>query len=400
MGDEEPPTDLMLDGEIISFPTHQDDPTNVWFSNPTQAKLKSGKLYSFEVTGLSWGQLEWKTSSSPKASIPTSALLPDYLSKEDTAESIIFSSLYKAALLINGFTLGADEVSYWQSHGADFGYRTGNHVVQNFNFNKIELEHWKRLEAYTTLRNQLPKTETSLLDLFKWACTCKPEDASKLVEKIAAVTLWKEENIKKLITSAHFDLERPDEFRNEINLVKMKKALAVADKIGVDIDQLFEWARPTSKFSTCHRIAEDIRKALHSRYDQEDWEKVVKPLNDQLRENQKEALISYLLVQKDLIEWGVEDAHSLFEFFLIDVQMKACRETSRIKQAISTVQLFIQRCMLGLEDTKDKQGNQIGVSTNILDRDRWEWMQRYRVWEANRKVFLYPYKSDRAFVAR
>jgi hypothetical protein len=30
--------------------------------------------------------------------------------------------------------------------------------------------------------------------------------------------------------------------------------------------------------------------------------------------------------------------------------MDACMETSRIKQAISSVQLFIQRCLLGLEE--------------------------------------------------
>ncbi|WP_143598329.1 neuraminidase-like domain-containing protein, partial [Tolypothrix sp. NIES-4075] len=108
-----------------------------------------------------------------------------------------------------------------------------------------------------------------------------------------------------------------------------------------------------SKFWVCHQIAEDIRKAIRARYDQEDWEQLVKPLNDELRENQKLALISYLLVQEDLIKWGVVDADSLFEFFLIDVQMDACMETSRIKQAISSVQLFVQRCFLGLEDKKD-----------------------------------------------
>lgn len=74
---------------------------------------------------------------------------------------------------------------------------------------------------------------------------------------------------------------------------------------------------------------------------------------------------------------------NLFEFFLIDVQMGACLRTSRIKQAISSVQLYIQRCILGLEKSQ-------GVSSSSINLDRWSWMQKYRVWEASRNVFLYP----------
>ena len=168
--------------------------------------------------------------------------------------------------------------------------------------------------------------------------------------------------------------------------VKLRQAMAVGDKTAVDINRLFDWAKPGSKFWVYHQIAEDIRKAIRARYDEDVWEQVVKPLNDQLREHQKQALIAYLLVQHDLIDWAYPnplDADGLFEFFLIDVQMDACMETSRIKQAISSVQLFVQRCLLGEEQ-------KYGVPPDALDRDRWEWMQRYRVWEANRKVFCYP----------
>ncbi len=366
---ETQPSPLMLDGELIPFKYQQEDPSNIWSTDPT-SKLKAGKLYSLEVSGQQPQQIQWKTATLAKANIPTSALLPDYSQGSEVEE--VFIKLFKAALLINGFTLSVDELTYWQTHADDF---------EQFNINAITLKHWLRLQAYTTLRSSLPKTETNLLDLFEWAT--KATDATKLSEKIADVTTWKQENIEKLLKAEHFDLKRPEAFRNEVNLIKLQHALVVADKIAVDIDRLFEWAKPTSKFWVCHHIAEDIRKAIRARYDQEDWEKVVKPLNDELREHQKLALIAYLLVQQDLIDWGVVDADSLFEFFLIDVQMDACMETSRIKQAISSVQLFIQRCFLGLEE-------KYGVKNEDIDRDRWEWMQRYRVWEANRKVFLYP----------
>jgi peptidoglycan hydrolase-like protein with peptidoglycan-binding domain len=377
------PLPLLLDGESIAFKYQQEDPSNVWSTDPTAKKLKSGKLYWLEVSAQSPSQLQWKTATLSKASIPTSALLPDYTVG---SEAEVFTKLSKAALLINGFNLTVDEVTYWQAHANDF---------DGFDLNAVTLQHWLRLQAYTALRSSLPKAETNLLDLFEWAA--KPVEAAKQTEKLAALSQkiadvinWKPENIEKLLKPEHFDLKRLEAFHNEVNLVKLQKAIVVADKIAVDIDRLFNWAKPGTKFWACHQIAEDIRNAIRARYDQTDWEQVVKPLNDQLRENQKLALIAYLLVQPDLIEWGVVDADSLFEFFLIDVQMDACMETSRIKQAISSVQLFVQRCFLGLEDKLDSAKKQIGVPNEALDRQRWEWMQRYRVWEANRKVFLYP----------
>jgi hypothetical protein len=374
---EAAPPDLVIDGDSKKFIYQQEDPSNLWSTDPVP--LKNGKPYLLEVKGQSAAGLQWKTSLSPTTTIPISSLLPDY-SSAGTEE--VFIKLYKAALLVNGFNLSVAEISYWQTHGSDFA--DGTH---DFNFNNLRLEHWRRLQAYASLRDKLPKTETSLLDLFQWAS--RPGDPAKLSQQIAAATLWKPEDIEKLIGPGHFDLKQPEFFRNEINLVKLLKALKIAQDVGAGIDRLFKWANPTSKFMICHQIAEGVRATLRARYDQEDWEKVVRPLNDQLREHQKQALISYLLVQKVLIDWGVIDADSLFEFFLIDVQMDACMETSRIKQAISSVQLFVQRCLLGLED-RVENGVQVGVPADVLDRDRWEWMQKYRVWEANRKVFLYP----------
>ncbi len=376
--DDKQPPDIMIDGQPTSFTVQQEDPSNIWSTDPENlVPLKGGKLYKLEVVGRPATELQWKTSASSKANIPASALLPDY-SINGIEE--VFIKLYKAALLVNGFKLNVDEVSYWQNHPDDFDGFDFNEFDSSNVTSDIKLKHWSRIQSYTSFRDSLPKTERSLLDLFTWSN--KPDNSSNLSKQIGAVTLWENDSIERLIASEHFDLNRPEAFRNEINLIKMQKALKLADSIGTDIDRLFTWANPTSSFWECHNIAESIRATLRSRYDQEDWEKVVKPLNDQLRENQKQALIKYLLVQKVLINSGVKDADSLFEFFLIDVQMDPCMQTSRIKQAISSVQTFVQRSLLGLEAPD--------VPINALDRDRWDWMQRYRIWEANRKVFLYP----------
>ena len=78
---------------------------------------------------------------------------------------------------------------------------------------------------------------------------------------------------------------------------------------------------------------------------------------------------------------AIDTADKLFEYFLMDVQMEPCMQTSRLRHALSTVQLFIERCAMNLEPS---------VSPASINSKRWASIKRYRVWEANRKVFLYP----------
>lgn len=343
----------------------QEDTLREWWSAPQH--LEAGKMYQLSLEGIEAKKLHWKTPTTPISAVPAAQWLPG-LASDNTGNA--FSALKKAALLVSGFNWSADEIRYLHENREDFG---------GLDFSKPTFEHWLRMEAYTRLRNALPRTDTNLTDFFRWAK--QVADPAELPEEIAKVTLWKAERVKKLLAEANFNLLRPDSFIHEENLLKLHQALTVADKIGMEIDLLFSWAKPSSDFKKTRATADSIQKAIRARYRQEDWEQVAKPLHDKLRENQKNALIAYLLQQDEL---GVDDADGLFEYFLIDVQMDPCMETSRIKQAISSVQLFIQRCFLGLEEEKN------GIGPGLLDRDRWNWMQRYRVWEANRKVFLYP----------
>src|SRR5207249_4077447 len=125
---------------------------------------------------------------------------------------------------------------------------------------------------------------------------------------------------------------------------------------------------------------------VQGKYDADTWLTVAKALNDTLRQSQRDALGAYLLPRMNLT-----DANQLFEYFLIDAEMSACMETSRIKQAISSVQLFIQRCLLNLESSiEPATGDQVGVVASAIDADQLQWMNQYSVWAANRTIFLYP----------
>lgn len=123
-----------------------------------------------------------------------------------------------------------------------------------------------------------------------------------------------------------------------------------------------------------------LRTALKARYSESEWLGVLKQTYDVVRPLKRDALVAYLLAGNP----GLTSTNDLFDWFLIDVEMGACMPTSRIVQAHATLQLFVQRCLMGLEPTCVAS---IGYDDGWK---QWQWMANFRVWEANRKIFLYP----------
>ncbi|HEY3001419.1 MAG TPA: neuraminidase-like domain-containing protein, partial [Kribbellaceae bacterium] len=82
-------------------------------------------------------------------------------------------------------------------------------------------------------------------------------------------------------------------------------------------------------------------------------------------------------------------SRDLFERLLIDVDMGSVGTTSRVREAIAATQLFLHRYLLDLEAVTLPAGADPDEVRQRL-KHWWTWMRNYRIWEANRKVFLYP----------
>lgn len=278
-----------------------------------------------------------------------------------------YERLYKVAMLVNGFGLTVAEVKYWFS--SDFAGINLNLLPVTAIDTQTLFDEWKQLAAYVTLRNSLPQGVSNLIDVFQ------AKNSQKL-DRLSELTGWRKADIEQAINSLGLANAWSD-ILNPFNLLKIQQIVGLSQKIGVSVDKLQSWTTLPLNVDR----ANEIKNAAKAKYNEEAWLEVSKPLSDKLREQQKSALIAYVLSMPDIRKANVTDSNRLFEYFLIDVEMCACMNTSRIKQAISSVQLFVQRCLLNLEP---------GVKPRAIDGDRWQWMKNYRVWEANRKVFFYP----------
>ncbi len=165
-------------------------------------------------------------------------------------------------------------------------------------------------------------------------------------------------------------------YNNPINWQKVETCLTHLRTLSCTVAQALDFIKPV----LTNAEVQTLRAALKSRYDEDTWLGTLKEIMDAIRPKKRNALVAYLLA----VNPDFKNENDLYDYFLVDVEMEACMPSSRIVLAHGTTQLFVQRCLMGLEP------NSIADVENERDWAQWKWMKNYRVWEANRKVFLYP----------
>ena len=126
---------------------------------------------------------------------------------------------------------------------------------------------------------------------------------------------------------------------------------------------------------------EKLRQIVKNKYPESEWDKISADLRDPLRIKQRDALRDYLILNYDKDNVTFKSSNDLFNYFLIDTEMIPMAKTSRIIQATLSVQLFIQRILMGMEN---------GLSFTSNEKEELIWRRNYRVWEANRKILFFP----------
>lgn len=100
-----------------------------------------------------------------------------------------------------------------------------------------------------------------------------------------------------------------------------------------------------------------------------------------LESAKRDALLPLALLQLRKSYSDITDYNKLYKYFLIDVEMDDKTRISPVKEGINALQLYLQRCRMRLER---------GVKRITVPESWWSWVMDYRMWEANRKIFVYP----------
>ena len=369
---------LTLNGSDVDLIATGSTRSTNTFSNEKPIELRAGTLYPITLKVEKVKEIlsvRWETSGRGREVIPSR-----YLHSETLIQNLrrAYIRFLKTVSLAGALKLTASETTYFASHT---DYQIGGHgwlnslpVMGNPDnaASSALLTAFNALLKFAIIKADLAPNDERLLTVLK-----DPSAVTQNLDNLLiTLTRWEPNSLNTLLN--RFSIAIADLAHIEI-FQRVYDAFIWVRKLGVSASSLIKAATNEPDAETVR----DLQSALRARFDESGWLDILKPINDDMRSLQRDALVAYILHQmsSDQKTMHIDTPEKLFEYFLMDVEMDPCTQTSRIRHALSSVQLFIERCLMNLETR---------VAPSSINARHWEWMKRYRVWEANRKVFLYP----------
>ncbi|MGE3141211.1 MAG: neuraminidase-like domain-containing protein, partial [Thermoleophilia bacterium] len=340
-------------------------------SGPTDVlELEPGALYEFtvEATGLQ-GEfaLLVQGETLPKDDLGQLTLYP-HAAVGDARDAVTLVD--KAVRLVSGLGLTLRELRHVLGHPADFdGLDLAKLPVRPLTASAADTARatalfgqFLRLARYAELKRGPGGGTEDLIGVFeRWRASYETTDSdlaktlhfeplAQILRREASAVRAAAEGLGLRVTATATGssrrIEAPD-LADERGVARIWEALELVETLGVSVESALDATRIVAAgVSPAARaaVARDFRHAVRARYETGTWQRVAQPVFDRLRRAQRDALCAFVMHDR-----GFERLEQLFEYFLIDPGMEPVVQTSRIRLAISSLQVFVQRCLLNLE---------------------------------------------------
>ena len=377
--------------------------------------LKGGVFYQFTLTfanlGANGASLLIQGENLPKGPLSQIVLCPQTLANNFLSA---YTLLSKVLQILQTTSLNEREISYMVAHADQFSnLRLTSLPTQPSDANMLSLfAQMLTLIDYADLRKNPAGATDGLIDVFQGVGTAftdtPPGSLSSNTNPLApwtALATLTRRNVADVRTIAAFfgliqdkvtgvapnqveTVTAIGDFGNNKGIRRIWQALQLIQIMGIPVSAvtactaIASLAPPAAPSPDL--IAANLKNAVKAQYTIDQWLPIAQSVFDPLRKMKRDALVAYLVNTLKL-----ENENQLFEYFLVDPGMEPVVQTSRLRLAMSSLQTFVQRCLLNLENGNTSNPS-VNVSPAAIDADWWSWMKRYRVWQANREIFLYP----------
>jgi hypothetical protein len=372
--------------------------------------LQGGVFYQFTLTfaklGPSGASLFVQSENMPKGPLSQIVICPQTL-----ADNFLtcYTLLAKALQILSTTNINVREIGYMIAKAQLFSnLRLSSLPTQPSDANMTNLfTQMLTLIDYADLRKNPARGTDGLIDVFEGVGTTFAEapgsaatNTNPAAPWTALANLFRRDVASVRAIADYFGLTQDQivgpnqnvtavgDFGDNKGIRRIWQALELIQILGIPVSTLtastvIASVSPPASAPAPNQIATNFKNAVKAQYTESQWLPIAQSVFDPLRQAKRNALVAYLINTLQL-----ENENQLFEYFLVDPGMEPVVQTSRLRLGMSSLQTFVQRCLLNLENANPNPA--LNVSPSAVDADWWSWMKRYRVWQANREIFLYP----------
>lgn len=308
--------------------------------------------------------------------------------KTEELESLL-AGLATNALAAQKFTLGADELIALRKAPAAFGGPDA--ILRGATYTIPVLDN---LADLRWLKAAFPKSGDQWLRVLAEAnddpaAAEASDDLAAAKATVAQLTGWPTAQVQLVLEGlAGSSLTTPAGLRQLCTPLLLATRLGVQPSLLIALGQLSHLPASGSTVPGSHldnwayynSMAAAVKSVVQGRYSQDALQAALSKVEAELMEKERDVLAALLLHFLQGIVNDVTSLQDLYEYLLVDTKTAGNVKISPLEQALDGLQLYVNRCMNGLE---------MDVNCTI-PKAWWSWMRSYRVWQANREVYLYP----------
>lgn len=304
--------------------------------------------------------------------------------------AVNFSNLFnsyrlldKIALLQAKSPLQLSLIELLVSNAGDFGIIKYNELPVSLPVVNSNFEKWKEYVQLRQFSLAYPDNDNGTLAASLKMLLPLAATEAEFLKSFSAYTGWSESELAELRLQT--GLTYPADYKKPSSLIRLDTCVNLLITPAVKASQIPLIINPVPLSTD----AITVKQLIKSKYDNAQWLNTSANIQAStleskgIREKKRDALLSFF-THHAVNGLTFKDTNELYGYYLLDVEMGSCEVTTRILQANLSIQLFVQRCLMNLETEI------IADEASDDGWKQWDWMKNYRVWEANRKVFLYP----------
>lgn len=259
-----------------------------------------------------------------------------------------------------------------------------------------------RLLQHLHLKRRLSATSGDMIGLFRSANITVGQDvgehaaresiARAFSDALASLSRREAADIRRVVM--HFDADwsinvsaggrlavEATKLREPQHIARILRAVDVAARLSVPVERILSGR---SWLVREHDTAslESIRQALAKAHGAIVWRSVEQAVEEGQRGRRRDALVADTMRRR-----GFSSRRHLGEHFLIDPDTSADALTTRVDQAVVSMQRFLGRCILGLETLSPDAPSTL---RRMIDASCHERVSSAEVWRAERARVLFP----------